>query len=148
METQRHKLLATELDSARISRMDRIRNETIRTKAGLKKDILQEIGEQQLRWHGHVMRMEDCKIARQVAEWNPHGEQEARQISQYMGLGTVCKEETLKMNNVFIVSSGGRKLCLWVVPTEQFLYMYKMYFLKYYKYISSSKERWFAVVAG
>jgi hypothetical protein len=29
--------------------MDRIRNETIRTKAGMKKDILQEIEEQQLR---------------------------------------------------------------------------------------------------
>jgi hypothetical protein len=38
----RHKLLATEMDylrhSARISRMDRIRNETIRTKMGIKKD--------------------------------------------------------------------------------------------------------------
>jgi hypothetical protein len=40
---------------------------------GLKKDILQEIEEQQLRWHGHVMRMEDCEIAIQVAEWNPQG---------------------------------------------------------------------------
>jgi hypothetical protein len=31
-----------------------------------------------------------------------------------MGLGTICKEETLRMKNVSIVSSGGRKLCLWV----------------------------------
>jgi hypothetical protein len=31
---------------------------------GLKKDILQEIEKQQLRWYGHVMRMENCKIAR------------------------------------------------------------------------------------
>jgi hypothetical protein len=53
--------------------MDRIRNETIRTKMGLKKDILQEIEEQKLRWYGHVMRMEDSKIARQVSEWNPQG---------------------------------------------------------------------------
>jgi hypothetical protein len=39
-----------------------------------------------------------------------------------MGLGTVCKEETLRMKNFLIVSSGGRKLCLWVeencVPTK------------------------------
>jgi hypothetical protein len=31
-----------------------------------------------------------------------------------MGLGTVYKGETLRMENVSIVSSGGRKLCLWV----------------------------------
>jgi hypothetical protein len=30
--------------------MDRIRNETIRTKMGMKKNILQEMEEQQLRW--------------------------------------------------------------------------------------------------
>jgi hypothetical protein len=53
--------------------MERIRNETIRTKMGMKKNILQVIGEQQLRWYGHIMEMEDCRIARQVAEWNPQG---------------------------------------------------------------------------
>jgi hypothetical protein len=57
----RCKLLATEMDylrrSTRISRMDRIRNETIKTKMGMQKDILQEIEEQQLRWYGHVMRI-------------------------------------------------------------------------------------------
>jgi hypothetical protein len=77
IEWKQTKLLATEMDylrhSARISLMERIRNETIRTKMGLKKDILKEIEEQQLGWLGHVKRMEDCKIARQVAEWNPRG---------------------------------------------------------------------------
>jgi hypothetical protein len=33
----------------------------------------QRTEEQQLRWCGHVMRVEDCRIARQVAEWNPQG---------------------------------------------------------------------------
>jgi hypothetical protein len=51
--------------------MDRNRYETIRTKMGMKKDMLQEIEEQKLRWHGHVMQIEDCRTARQVAEWNP-----------------------------------------------------------------------------
>jgi hypothetical protein len=59
--------------SARISRIDRVRNETMRTKTGMKKDILREIEEQQLRWYGRVMRMEVYRIARQVAEWNPQG---------------------------------------------------------------------------
>jgi hypothetical protein len=69
----RHKLLVTEMDylrrSARLSQMDRIRNETITRKMGMKKEE-----EEQLGWDGHVMRMEDCRIARQVAEWNPQGE--------------------------------------------------------------------------
>jgi hypothetical protein len=34
----------------------------------MKNDTLQETEEQQLRRYGHVMRMEDCKIAIQVAE--------------------------------------------------------------------------------
>jgi hypothetical protein len=59
--------------SAKISQMERIRNETSRTKMGMKKNILQVIGVQQLRRYGHIVRMEDCRIARQVAEWNPHG---------------------------------------------------------------------------
>jgi hypothetical protein len=57
--------------SARISRMDKIRNEAIRTKMGIKKNIVQETEEQQLRWYGHVKRMEDGKIVKQVAEWKP-----------------------------------------------------------------------------
>jgi hypothetical protein len=45
----RCKLLAAELDycrySSRISQMNRIRNETIRTNMGMKEDLLQEIEE-------------------------------------------------------------------------------------------------------
>jgi hypothetical protein len=39
--------------------MDGIRNETIGTKMGMKRDILQEIENHQLSWHGHIMQMED-----------------------------------------------------------------------------------------
>jgi hypothetical protein len=53
-KTERHELLATEMDylrpSARLSQMYRIRNESIITKMGMKKDILQQREEQQLRW--------------------------------------------------------------------------------------------------
>jgi hypothetical protein len=62
-QKHRNKLLATEMDYlrrlARISRMDKIRNEAIRTKMGIKKNIVQEIEEQKLRWYGHVKRVED-----------------------------------------------------------------------------------------
>jgi hypothetical protein len=47
-----------------------------------------------------------------------------------MGLGTACKEEASRMKKVLSVSSGERKLCLWVekncVRTEKnhILYIY------------------------
>jgi hypothetical protein len=45
-----------------------------------------------------------------------------------MRLGTACREETLRVKNVSIMSSRGRKLCLWaeetcVVPTEKFTHV-------------------------
>jgi hypothetical protein len=70
-------IFVTEMDylrrSARISRMDKIRNEAIRTKMGINKNIVQEIEKQQLRCYSHVKRMEDGKIVKQVAEWKPQG---------------------------------------------------------------------------
>jgi hypothetical protein len=68
--------------------------------------------------------MEDCKIARQVAEWNPQGKRRHnRPVNTWDGI----RDSMQRMKNVSIVSSGGRKLCLWVeeycVPTENFLYM-------------------------
>jgi hypothetical protein len=52
---------------ASISRIDRIRNEIMKTEMGMNEDILQEI-EEQIRQYGHLVGMEDCRIARQVAE--------------------------------------------------------------------------------
>jgi hypothetical protein len=49
LNVSRHKLLATEMDYvrclARMSLTDTIKNEVIKTKMGIKKDILQEIEE-------------------------------------------------------------------------------------------------------
>jgi hypothetical protein len=66
--------------------MDGIKNETIGTQLGMKKDIqvLQDSEEQQLRWYGHIMQMEDCRIAGQVTEWNPQEEKGAGQASQHL----------------------------------------------------------------
>jgi hypothetical protein len=36
-------------------------------------DVLQETEEKKLRWYGHIPQMEACRIATQVAEWNPQG---------------------------------------------------------------------------
>jgi hypothetical protein len=77
------------------------------------------------------MGMEDCRIAEQVAEWNPQGLRRRaadQSVHWRLGLRTACKGENLRMKNVSIGSSGGKKLCLWVeenyVPTEKLLHIY------------------------
>jgi hypothetical protein len=97
---------------------------------GLKKNILQDIEEQQLRWYSHPCEWRIAKLQ----DWLQNGTHSGRggsadqSIHRRMRLGTVCKEETLRMKSASIMSSGGRKLCLWVeencVPTEKFLYIY------------------------
>jgi hypothetical protein len=72
------------------------------------------------------MGIEDCRNARQVAEWKPQGKRwHGRPTNGRMELGTACKEETSRMKKVLIESSEGRKSCLWddenCVFTEIFL---------------------------
>jgi hypothetical protein len=42
---------------SRISRKERIRNETIRQQIGLEETIIKETEQNQLTWYGHVQRM-------------------------------------------------------------------------------------------
>jgi hypothetical protein len=83
--------------------MDKIRNKTVATKMEVTEDILQEIAEQQLKWCGHVMRMEGCIIAKQIVECNPQAnKRHAAHQSAYgrMKLGRACKAETSRIKNV------------------------------------------------
>jgi hypothetical protein len=77
----------------------------------MKRDVLQEIEEQQLKWYGHVMRMDDCRTAREVAHWNPQGKRRRGRPGR-MGLRTAYKEGISRMKNVLIERFGERKLCL------------------------------------
>ena len=54
---------------------DKVRNEEIRRKTGLRKLEL-IIKERRLRWLGHVLRMEDSRIPRQVTRWELRGYKE------------------------------------------------------------------------
>jgi L-alanine-DL-glutamate epimerase-like enolase superfamily enzyme len=92
--------------------MDRIRNQTVRTKMGMKEDILREIEEHQLRWYGHVMRMEDCRMLDRLQNRTHRGKGGAADQSTHgrMGLRTACKEETLRVKNISIESSGGKTI--------------------------------------
>lgn len=70
-------LEATEMDywrrAAGKSRMDRVTNERIREIMNVKHTIVEDIKDKQLVWFGHVQRMTDLRIPKQIMQWKPGG---------------------------------------------------------------------------
>jgi hypothetical protein len=68
------KLNSTEMDiwrrSARISRKDKIRNNIIKQKMNV---TIDDIKTKQLQWYGHVQRMEERRLPKEVMKWRPSG---------------------------------------------------------------------------
>ena len=50
----------------RIIEMDRIRNEEVRRRAGIERELATRADQRVLRWFGHVERMDDYRMARRV----------------------------------------------------------------------------------
>ena len=71
------KLNSTEMDfwrrSARISRKDKIRNTIIKQKVNLTRSLLGDIKTKKLQWYGHVQRMEEGRLPKEVMKWRPPG---------------------------------------------------------------------------
>jgi hypothetical protein len=59
--------------SARKSRKEKVRNVTIREVMEVRKNILEVIEENRLRWFGHVKRMPGNRLPLKVLEWEPEG---------------------------------------------------------------------------
>ena len=49
-----------------VSRMDRVRNEEVRMRAGIEWELASRADQRALRWFGHVDRMDDYRMARRV----------------------------------------------------------------------------------
>ena len=49
-----------------VSRMDRVRNEEMRMKAGIERELASRADQRVLRWFGNVERMDDYRMARRV----------------------------------------------------------------------------------
>jgi hypothetical protein len=71
------KLNSIEMDfwqrSACISRKDKIRNNVIRKKMNMTRSLLEDIKTKQPQWYGHVQRMEERRLPKEVLEWRPSG---------------------------------------------------------------------------
>ena len=46
--------------------MDRVRNEDVRRRAGIERELASRADQRVLRWFGHVERMDECRMARRV----------------------------------------------------------------------------------
>ena len=49
-----------------VSRMDRVRNEEVRRRAGIERELTSRADQRVLRWFGHVERMDEYRMARRV----------------------------------------------------------------------------------
>ena len=58
-----------------VSRMDRVRNEEVRRRAGIGMELASRADQRVLRWFGHVERMDDYRMARRVFMAKVSGEQ-------------------------------------------------------------------------
>ncbi|PSN39635.1 hypothetical protein C0J52_27944, partial [Blattella germanica] len=59
--------------SARISRRDKIRNTVIRENMKVKGSLTEDLKTAQLRWFGHVKRMREDRLPKEIFEWQPMG---------------------------------------------------------------------------
>ena len=49
-----------------VSRMDRVRNEEVRRRAGIERELENRADQRVLRWFGHLQRMDDYRVTRIV----------------------------------------------------------------------------------
>ena len=49
-----------------VSRMDRVRNEEVRRRAGIERELASRADQRVLRWFGQVEKMEEYRMARRV----------------------------------------------------------------------------------
>ena len=49
-----------------MSRIDKVRNEEVRRRAGMERDLASRADQRVLRWFGHVERMDDYRMTRRV----------------------------------------------------------------------------------
>ena len=58
---------------ARISRKDKISNIIIKQKMNVTRSLLEDTKTQELKWYGHVQRMEEGRLPKKVLKRSPPG---------------------------------------------------------------------------
>ena len=86
---------------ARVPRLQKIPNITIRSKMQAEQSILDRIQRRQLKWYGHLLRMKDSRWPKKIYQWIPHGRRRRGRPQNHGGTKwrTSWKAETWK--NIF-----------------------------------------------
>ena len=78
ISAERRKVYVLEMKCLRslvgVSRMDRVRNEEVRRRAGIERELANRADQRVLRWFGHVDRMDEYRMARRVLMAEVSGE--------------------------------------------------------------------------
>ena len=110
------KLNSTEMDfwrpSARTSRKDKIRNTIIGQKINIARSLLEDIKTKQLQWYGHVQRMEEGKLPKEVMKWRPPGRRKRGRprLTWAEGIRGVTREKGLMEEDRNDRSNGRKKI--------------------------------------
>jgi hypothetical protein len=88
----------------RISRKDKIRNTIMKQKMNITRSLLDDIKTKQLQWYGHVQRMEEGILPKEVTTWRPLGRRKrggpkltwAERIKGLMGEKGLMEEDWMK----------------------------------------------------
>jgi len=59
--------------SARISRKDKIRDAIVKQNMNIERSLSDDIKTKQLQWYGHVQRMEEWRLPKEVMKRSPPG---------------------------------------------------------------------------
>ena len=98
------KVNSTEMDfwrrSVRISRKGKIRNNIIKQKMNVR-SLLDDIKTKQLQWYGHVQRMDEGRLPKEVMKWRPPGRRKRGRpkLTWVEGIRGLMGEKGLTFNN-------------------------------------------------
>jgi len=82
--------------SARISRKDKIRNIIIKQEMNVTRSLLDDIKTKQLQWYGHVQRMEEGRLPKEVMTWRSGRRKRGRpKLSWAEGIRGLMEEKGL-----------------------------------------------------
>jgi len=106
--------------SARISRKDKIRYTITKQKMNVTKSLLDDIKTKQLHWYGHVQRMEEGRLPKEVMNWRPPGrrKQGRPKLTWAEGIKGLMGEKGL-MEEDWNDRSNWRKKIIKIIKTHQ-----------------------------
>jgi hypothetical protein len=97
----------------RSARKGKIRNNIIKHKINVTKSLLDDIKTKQLQWYGHVQRMEEGRLLKQVIKLRPPGRRKRGKpkLTWAEGIKGLMGEKGLMEKTGMTEATGGRIYC-------------------------------------